>query len=759
MTISQWLLMWWMAALGCFAQAACAAGLLSNGGFEEMRRSELLGGLDPKTRAFYDGTGESAFQDWVFGGRWEGGSYSNSVSGEARSGLRSCQITCQRKGRGGIGSVPLKFKAGASIQVSVWVKAAEANGGRVFLNLEGTPGDGWSHKELKTGTYDWTKFTHRAVVPEGKTGAEQTIVFFLYSTCEGSIWVDDFEVETVDVSAAGGGNTPGEGSAAGVAAGDSAARPKFAKPIAEPKDSIGYRVNVVSAMEKVFREDDYAATISAAVVIASARNEYESAQIVIEAPWRAVTVEDVRMPELRGPGGAVIAANALKWDRVEYIQTTQEPAYFTERGLGWYPDPLMPAGAFTVEKLSRTPVWITLKTPADCPAGQYTGAITIAPAGLKAATVPVTLTVWDFALTDQTHLRTMTWLPGGVIRAWYGHPWTPEGDRKQAEAMRNYEDFMLDHRLGPGGEISADDATLTRLIGRGMNAFIVGTAPNLKREKKTEYTPEFIEQFTKKLQTAGSRLREKGWLNKAYVYVYDEAPRAAWPEVKKIDRAIHAAAPELRILQCLNEPEGVKELTGFADVFDVYVAQYHKTGVAASQKKGAEVWLAVCCYPMDHPNFFLEYPLLDLRVTPWLCWKYKAGGFEYWSPASWGANWQKKGDKWPKVPWVANTFGRYNGDGHLIYPGDGLKPYSSLRFEALRDGFEDYEYLWTLASLLKQAEAAGKGGAAVDEARRLCSLDELVKENGVYATDTGKYAAYRQKLAGAIVAMKSMMRK
>ena len=79
-------------------------------------------------------------------------------------------------------------------------------------------------------------------------------------------------------------------------------------------------------------------------------------------------------------------------------------------------------------------------------------------------------------------------------------------------------------------------------------------------------------------------------------------------------------------MQCLNEPEGVKELTGFANVFDVYVAQYHKTGVAESQKKGAEVWLATCCYPMDHPNFFLEYPLLDVRVTPWICWKYKAQG-------------------------------------------------------------------------------------------------------------------------------------
>ena len=277
--------------------------------------------------------------------------------------------------------------------------------------------------------------------------------------------------------------------------------------------------------------------------VAAARNEYESIQVVIEAPWRPVTIREVRLSDLRGPGGAVIPASALKWERVDYVETTVQPMYFAERGLGWYPDPLMPAGAFTVGKLSRTPVWITLKTPRDCPAGKYRGTITLVPERLPATTVPLALTVWDFALTDQTHLRTMTWMSGGEIRAWYGHDWSAEGDRLHGQAMRNYQDFLLEHRLGPGGEISLDDKSLERLIAKGMNAFVMGTAPNLKREQKTTYSPEFVERFTKNLRAAAKSLQEKGWLDRAYVYVYDEAPRSAWPEVQKIDRAIHAAAP------------------------------------------------------------------------------------------------------------------------------------------------------------------------------------------------------------------------
>ena len=237
--------------LVCSISAIClpgycaqAAELVPNGGFEELKQVDLLGRLDARTRSFYAGTADSPFQGWAFGGAWEGGSYSVAVSDQAHAGRRSCQITCRKRGRGGIASSPVTLKAGTIIEVSLWVKAKDATGGRIFLNFEGTPGDGWDSKDLKTGTYDWTKFTRRTVVAGGQRGGPQTIVFFLYSTCEGSLWVDDFSAKTLDVDAMA--EAPEEPAAAA----------KTARPIPEPPDSIGYRVNVVSPLEKVFREDD-----------------------------------------------------------------------------------------------------------------------------------------------------------------------------------------------------------------------------------------------------------------------------------------------------------------------------------------------------------------------------------------------------------------------------------------------------------------------------------------------------------------------
>jgi hypothetical protein len=309
-----------------------------------------------------------------------------------------------------------------------------------------------------------------------------------------------------------------------------------------------------------------------------------------------------------------------------------------------------------------------------------------------------------------------------------------------------------------GFDFSDVDQRLEYLLGRGMNAFIMGTAPNLRRQGKNEYSPEFIATFTQMLKAYGDHLREKSWIDKAYVYTYDECPPRHWGEVQKIAKAIKRAAPELRILQCLNEPAGVKALASSVDVFDVYVAQYRQTGVAAMQAKGTEAWLAVCCYPMAHPNLFIEYPLIDARMLPMFCWKYKAAGFEYWSPVSWGKNVRRTGEgpMWPDVPWDPNTFGRYNGDGYLLYPGPGGEPYPSIRLKALRDGFEDYEYLWLLRDLVNKAIASNKRGPAVDEAEDVLGISGLIDDTGKFETDRDKYFAFREKIARAIVAIKNL---
>ena len=739
--------------------AVRAENLIANGGFEEPTETFFKEHLPDLARQFYPGMKPAPAAGWAFGGGWDGGRYTVHLADDAHTGNHSIEIRCGKVGRGGIASSPFTLSPGTILKVSFWVKAEGAEGGNIVLNYEGTPGDGWDRELIPTGTFDWKKVTKRCVVPVRHSRADgQTLVIFIYSRAPGSVFIDDVTVETVDVNELA----------------ESPSAPALAPPrpedIPEPTDSPGYRIDTASALVKVYPDTDFApaADLSKSIEISLARNEHEDAQVVIEAPWRDVTVTNVTVSELKNANGDVIGADAFTWWYVEFVETMFEPAYRVPR-VGWYPDPLMPAGRFTVKAPSRQPVWISLKTAKDTPAGLYRGTVTVTPEGMKPTTVPIAVTVWDFTVPDRTHLRTLTWMGMGAARSFYGYTWSPE-DRKKHDAMvRRYQDILLEHRLGPGGEVAAHvhkgrdgkydfsqvDATLERLSGKGMNAFIMGTAPNLKRAGQDAYSPDFVEKFTDMLKVYGDHLRQKGWIDMAYVYTYDEAPERHWDQVKRIAKAIKEAAPELRILQCLNQPAGVRQLAGHVDVFDVYVAQYHKTGVRAMQQKGTEVWLAVCCYPMDRPNLFIEYPLLDARILPMFCWKYGAAGFEYWSPVSWGRNWRKKPpNHWPGEPWDPNTFGKYNGDGYLLYPGPGGVPYASIRLKALRDGFEDYEYMWLLEDLVKRADAAGKKGPEVDRARSLLAMNDLITDAGDYRKQNAEYFQFRKRVAQAILAIR-----
>jgi hypothetical protein len=88
-----------------------------------------------------------------------------------------------------------------------------------------------------------------------------------------------------------------------------------------------------------------------------------------------------------------------------------------------------------------------------------------------------------------------------------------------------------------------------------------------------------------------------------------------------------------------------------------------------------------------------------------------------------------------------------NGEGSLLYPGsrarrytgqnDVAGPVSSIRFELLREGIEDYEYLWMLKSL-------GDGAFADEAARR------MVVDVSAFSRNPEELFALREEMAKRI---------
>ena len=97
-----------------------------------------------------------------------------------------------------------------------------------------------------------------------------------------------------------------------------------------------------------------------------------------------------------------------------------------------------------------------------------------------------------------------------------------------------------------------------------------------------------------------------------------------------------------------------------------------------------------------------------------------------------------------------------NGDGFLVYPGPN-GPVNSIRWEVIRDGIEDYDYLVLFRDLMKKAEQANNA-ALLQQARDAYNLKDVVPDLVTYPRDPNVLLARREAIAKAIVEMERALR-
>ena len=447
------------------------------------------------------------------------------------------------------------------------------------------------------------------------------------------------------------------------------------------------KLSGISSMVKVPMKLKVPFEMQDTVKINAAGGEYESFQVVV-ASADSTLLTGIRwsVSSLKAASGEIGISN-ITVNPVGYIQTTVLGSGYPS-SLGWYPDPLLRMDSLNIAAGERQPLWVTVYVPRGTPAGTYTSHVHVESDNAGSSDIPVTLRVWGFNIPLTPSIKTLTWVNGTSIKN-FG------GDTR--ENRKAYYELLLKHRLGPGGQIELDEDMLGYCIERGMNAFILENILNLKRAGLDSYSNAYKESLQSRLNDYVNRFGPRGWLDgMAYVFNYDEVPQSHWPLAKEMYSFVKSVSPDLKVLQCLENPAGVAALAGYADTWDIYIAQFEQSGVKYRVEQGDEAWLSICCWPSDRPNLFHEYPAIDGRMLGWICFQTGVTGFEYWSPNNWTGNYGP-----PKLRggWKANTFNNYNGDGYLTYPGpDGLA-LSSQRFANVRDGFEDYEYLNLLKSL------------------------------------------------------------
>jgi hypothetical protein len=546
----------------------------------------------------------------------------------------------------------------------------------------------------------------------------------------------------------------------------------------------GFRVAIAHSLQKVRRDGEVVeGMLTRRVRLAAARDETESFQLVVipnGAPLTGVTV-DAR--PLKGAGGEI----PVEWKRVEYVETAP-PGYPTEY-VGWWPDPLYPAGPFDVAADRRQPLWFTVSVPPEAKPGVYRGEVVIRQAEHSVA-VPVELTVRSFRLPRPGTLATAFGLYAQVLSRWY------HGDRPYAEVMTPEQylpwcEFLGRYRLAPknlaqeflgvtktgDGSVTVDMSALRKLVTPLAPRYFAPYSCSLHRtpngnglgQDDGRTSASDAEVAAAAVRASADEWTRLGFPRQAHIYGYDEPRPEDYSFLREAYTKIHAAAPGYPIMQTIGDPRP-DDLVGAVDIWCPLSSCLDSLFYAERLRAGDTLWTYTCCGP-KHPyaNFFIDRPATEHRVLFWQTRQYGATGFLYWCVCWWDGppNADSGQPCFPAVPLHWADIGTYksykdNGDGWLLYPGPSFTPWPSIRLEVIRDGIEDYEYLALLSKLLARAKALPPNQrppeALCTEAEELCRVPETISRGMTdYTTDPQAIFQRREAVGGMIDRLADVM--
>ncbi|MEA3403024.1 MAG: DUF4091 domain-containing protein [Armatimonadota bacterium] len=525
-----------------------------------------------------------------------------------------------------------------------------------------------------------------------------------------------------------------------------------------------FAVGVQHPTVKVFREAGlFEGDFADEATVRLARNEHEAVQVAVIALGR--DLEGVTW-EVRGLDGVGLEVSVAP---VGYVRENQ-PAYASvRRATVWWPDPILDY-LMEIDEVPRgevRPLWVDVHAGAEARPGLHQGELIVRAAGAERR-MRLRVEVFDFALPVQQHLKTIWGMSEGNFGKLY------QG-RYDDDFAWQYFDMFLEHRISPAnlyrtmptgeeGEDSiyhlASAEALRRLKQRGSGWWNIGyvLAPRhaLSREpwEGMEYE-EYLQDYVQMLRPEVERVREAEWPeDRVGLYFLDET--SDFEALGRAAEVMKGAFPEIPLMTTGYDRSYGLEDTPVSRHLDIWVPltpRYHedREKIVQGRELGKQVWWYICVGPRNPTalNWFVEFPAIRARLLMGAASRrYRVDGFLYYRVAGWASN---------DAPITGGPITDWNpvyrdslpdGDGQIICAGpDG--PLSTVRFENIRDGIEDYEYWWLLDELVANAE--GVSGELLDEARAHQEVpDGLLTSVHEYSEDPEVLARTRLDLARTI---------
>ena len=224
-------------------------------------------------------------------------------------------------------------------------------------------------------------------------------------------------------------------------------------------------------------------------------------------------------------------------------------------------------------------------------------------------------------------------------------------------------------------------------------------------------TPEYEAHWRPMLAAFVHHLKQKGWYNKTAIAM-DERPLE---DMQKVIRLVRSVDKDIKISLAGSYHSEISN-----EVYDYCIASAEKFDSLVLRKRidaGLPTTYYTYCYE-GRPNTFTFSPPAESAWLGWYAANKQFNGYLRWAY-----------NCWPRNPMQDSRFSTWSaGDTYFVYPGG-----SSIRFERLIEGIQDYEKIRLLKAMYK------------DQPARLQPLLDVIKEFETAALNDQTAAAQLQK--------------
>ncbi len=229
---------------------------------------------------------------------------------------------------------------------------------------------------------------------------------------------------------------------------------------------------------------------------------------------------------------------------------------------------------------------------------------------------------------------------------------------------------------------------------------------------------EYTSHWSSFLKDFEQHLKQKGWFDKT-VIAMDERPLEAMKHVLALVKGLN---PKWKVSIAANSANIVEIQDQLFEFSPAMEFQMKEDMLADRQAKGFKTTFYTCCAE-SHPNGFTFSPPAESAFLAWYAYAKGYDGYLRWAFNS-----------WPEDPMTDSRFKNWSGgDTYQVYP----LARTSIRFEKMIEGIQDYEKLKIIEARLKKVNNTTALNSLADILSTM-TVDNVAEKSAEALVEKGK---------------------